>query len=119
MTPLITVNQLSKRFPGVRALHEVRIDVMPGEVHALMGEHGVTIFSRQRRMDPAWKRNRRFLSPGFGAIPGKACREGDRSGRLIENEFDRLRRGRVHRSRHECQQIKDPCAATVSHRSVG
>ncbi|KXU96186.1 D-ribose transporter ATP-binding protein [Caballeronia megalochromosomata] len=40
MTALITVNQLSKRFPGVRALHEVRFDVMPGEVHALMGENG-------------------------------------------------------------------------------
>ena len=40
MTPLISVNQLSKRFPGVRALHEVRFDVMPGEVHALMGENG-------------------------------------------------------------------------------
>ncbi|SAK45065.1 sugar ABC transporter ATP-binding protein [Caballeronia ptereochthonis] len=40
MTPLICVEQLSKRFPGVRALHEVRFDLMPGEVHALMGENG-------------------------------------------------------------------------------
>jgi ribose transport system ATP-binding protein len=40
MTPLISVNRLSKRFPGVRALHEVQFDVLPGEVHALMGENG-------------------------------------------------------------------------------
>src|ERR1700754_2220546 len=40
MTPLISVNQLCKRFPGVRALHEVRFDLLPGEVHALMGENG-------------------------------------------------------------------------------
>ncbi|WP_250454124.1 sugar ABC transporter ATP-binding protein [Caballeronia sp. ATUFL_M2_KS44] len=40
MTPLISVDKLSKRFPGVRALHEVKFDLMPGEVHALMGENG-------------------------------------------------------------------------------
>ncbi|KIG07533.1 sugar ABC transporter ATP-binding protein [Caballeronia concitans] len=40
MTPLISVDKLSKRFPGVRALHEVKFDLMPGEIHALMGENG-------------------------------------------------------------------------------
>jgi ribose transport system ATP-binding protein len=40
MTSLISVDRLSKRFPGVRALHEVRFDLLPGEVHALMGENG-------------------------------------------------------------------------------
>ncbi|WGS48392.1 sugar ABC transporter ATP-binding protein [Paraburkholderia sp. D15] len=40
MTPLIAIRQLSKRFPGVRALHDVQFDLMAGEVHALMGENG-------------------------------------------------------------------------------
>jgi ribose transport system ATP-binding protein len=40
MTSLISVEKLSKRFPGVRALHEVNFDLLPGEVHALMGENG-------------------------------------------------------------------------------
>src|SRR6201996_4710273 len=40
MTPLISVNRLSKSFPGVRALHEVQFELMAGEVHTLMGENG-------------------------------------------------------------------------------
>jgi len=37
---LITVQRLCKSFPGVRALHNVRFDLVAGEVHALMGENG-------------------------------------------------------------------------------
>ena len=40
MTPLVSVHNLSKSFPGVKALDCVRFDLMPGEVHALMGENG-------------------------------------------------------------------------------
>ena len=37
---VLQVKGLSKSFPGVRALHNVSIDVKPGSVHALMGENG-------------------------------------------------------------------------------
>ncbi len=40
VTPLIEVRNLSKSFPGVKALDNVRFDLMAGEVHALMGENG-------------------------------------------------------------------------------
>ena len=38
--PLLEMSDISKSFPGVRALHQVSLDVRPGEVHALMGENG-------------------------------------------------------------------------------
>jgi ribose transport system ATP-binding protein len=40
MTPLVAINNLCKSFPGVRALHNARLELAAGEVHALMGENG-------------------------------------------------------------------------------
>ena len=40
MTPILELSHVSKSFPGVQALDDVRFDVQPGEVHALLGENG-------------------------------------------------------------------------------
>ena len=37
---LIEMTGISKEFPGVRALNKVHFDLLPGEVHALVGENG-------------------------------------------------------------------------------
>lgn len=39
-TPLLSVHQVCKSFPGVRALHEVDLTLQPGEVLAVIGENG-------------------------------------------------------------------------------
>ncbi|SMX48021.1 sugar ABC transporter ATP-binding protein [Maliponia aquimaris] len=38
--PVLRLENIGKSFPGVRALDNVSFTVMPGEVHALMGENG-------------------------------------------------------------------------------
>ena len=38
--PLLEVQNITKRFPGVLALDDVSLRFMPGEVHAVVGENG-------------------------------------------------------------------------------
>jgi ribose transport system ATP-binding protein len=39
-TPILQMRNVSKTFPGVKALRNVQLTIYPGEVHALMGENG-------------------------------------------------------------------------------
>ncbi|MDB4867920.1 MAG: transporter [Cohnella sp.] len=40
MEPLLRMSNISKTYPGVKALDQVELAVQPGEVHALIGENG-------------------------------------------------------------------------------
>jgi putative multiple sugar transport system ATP-binding protein len=39
-TPILEMVDISKEFPGVKALSDVTFKVMPGEIHAICGENG-------------------------------------------------------------------------------
>ncbi|WP_158810654.1 ATP-binding cassette domain-containing protein, partial [Streptomyces leeuwenhoekii] len=38
--PVLALRDVSKSFGAVRALRDVRLELLPGEVHALAGENG-------------------------------------------------------------------------------
>src|SRR5215217_310238 len=38
--PILTLTGITKTFPGVRALHNVSLELYPGQVTALIGENG-------------------------------------------------------------------------------
>lgn len=40
MEPIVKMSHITKTFPGVKALNDVSFDVLPGEVHVLLGENG-------------------------------------------------------------------------------
>src|SRR5690349_12767021 len=40
MPPIISLDRITKRFPGVTALADVSLDILPGELHAIVGENG-------------------------------------------------------------------------------
>jgi rhamnose transport system ATP-binding protein len=40
MQPILELEHISKKFPGVQALNDVHFNMLPGEVHALLGENG-------------------------------------------------------------------------------
>ena len=40
MEPLLRMSLIRKRFPGVQALDNARLEMLPGEIHALLGENG-------------------------------------------------------------------------------
>ena len=40
VSPLLSVENITKSFPGVMALRGVSFDIVPGEIHGLVGENG-------------------------------------------------------------------------------
>ena len=76
MEPIVQMNGITKRFPGVVALDHINFDVKPGEVHVLLGENGAGKSTLIRhltgvyRQDAAESEARTSLEENLSGIPG-------------------------------------------------
>lgn len=56
--PILKMSNISKTFPGVKALNNVQLTVWPGEIHALMGENGAGKSTLMKVLSGAYQADR-------------------------------------------------------------
>lgn len=56
--PILEMSDISKTFPGVKALNNVQLKVWPGEIHALMGENGAGKSTLMKVLSGAYQADR-------------------------------------------------------------
>lgn len=57
-SPILKMSNISKTFPGVKALNDVQLTVWPGEIHALMGENGAGKSTLMKVLSGAYQADR-------------------------------------------------------------
>jgi ribose transport system ATP-binding protein len=55
--PLLKMEHIHKSFPGVHALDDVHFEVLPGEIHALVGENGAGKSTLMKLLSGAYQRD--------------------------------------------------------------
>jgi len=86
--PLLEVHDIRKRYGGVEALKGVSFDVLPGEVHALLGENGAGKSTLIKILAGAERADAGTLSFDGEVIDHMTPREGQRRGiAVVYQEF--------------------------------
>ena len=76
MTPLVHIENLTKSFGGVQALRGVSFDILPGEIHALVGENGAGKSTLIKSLGGAHEpTSGRILVEGKPLLPGVPASE--------------------------------------------
>jgi ABC-type sugar transport system ATPase subunit len=80
--PILRMTGICKGFPGVDALNEVELEVVPGEVHVLLGENGAGKSTLMKVLCGQYAQDRGtiFLE---GAEVGPKLMEAERPGLVI------------------------------------
>ncbi len=80
---IVELNNVTKRFPGVIALHNMHLNVKPGEIHGLIGENGagkstlIKVLTGVHQADEGTilvsGEEKKFRSPNDSVASGIAC----------------------------------------------
>ena len=84
MTPdyIVQMNHISKHFGGVTALEDVKLNVVRGEIHALIGENGAGKSTLMKILAGAYPKDEgTIIIDGQGGDDRHATRH-DRNGRI-------------------------------------
>ena len=80
MSELLTMTNISKSFPGVKALDNVSISVKSGSVHALMGENGAGKSTLMKCLFGVYERDSGIISVDGNEVNFKSSAEALRGG---------------------------------------
>ena len=82
--PRLTLTNVSKRYPGVQANDRVNLEVMPGEIHAVLGENGAGKSTLMKIIYGAVRPDEGRIcagtAPRWRSHPAAGARAGDRDG---------------------------------------
>src|SRR5689334_17336220 len=88
-TPILTMEGIEKSFPGVRALRGARLELYPGEVHALMGENGAGKSTLMKTLAGAHTPDAGLIRLNGSAVAIQSPKEAQRLGiAVIYQEFN-------------------------------
>lgn len=89
--PIISMKNISKEFPGVKALEDVELDLYPGEVHVLLGENGAGKSTLMKILTGVYQRDSGEILLSGNEVEFSNVRESMEAGiRIIYQELNLL-----------------------------
>ena len=81
--PVISMQGITKRFPGVVALDDVSLEVLPGELHAICGENGAGKSTLMKILSGVYQPDAGSMMLAGETVRFSSTREAERAGVAI------------------------------------
>src|SRR5215471_7433681 len=87
--PLLRMEHITKRFPGVLALDDVSLEILPGETHGLLGENGAGKSTLLKILSGAYQPDAGTITLGGKPLEAKTPLDAQKQGIItIYQEFN-------------------------------